>query len=75
MVLNIKIHVNSREEEFKYRRLCFSRDKCAAGRHSERMNRKESREETLQTRATYAGAAQSLREAKAETVQTKGKED
>lgn len=57
------------EEEFKYRRLCFSRDDCAAGRHSERKNRKESTEETVQTRTTYAGAAQCLREAKAEKVQ------
>lgn len=55
--------------------MCFSRDNCAAGRHSERMNRKESTEETVQTRATYTGAAQSLREAKAEKVQTEGKED
>lgn len=62
----------STEKEFIYEGLCFSRDSCAAGRHSERMDRKERTEETVQTRTTYAGAAQSLREAKAEKVQTGG---
>lgn len=76
MVSNFKIHVQSTEEEVKaYRRLFFSSDNCAAGRHSERMNRKGSTEEMVRTRTTYAGAAQSLREAKAEKVQTEGRED
>lgn len=77
VILNFKIYVTSAGEEFRYRRLCFSSDNCAAGRHSERMKRTESTEErsTVRTRTTYAGAAQSLREAKVEKVQTEGKED
>lgn len=62
----------STEKEFIYEGLCFSRDSCAAGRHSERMDRKERTEETVQTRTTYAGAAQSLREAKAEKGTNRG---
>lgn len=59
--------------QIKLRRRCFSRENCAAGRHCERMDRKGSTEETVRTRTTYAGAAQSLHEAKAEKVQQRGK--
>lgn len=50
--------------------MCFSRENCAAGRHSARMSMKERTEETVQTRTTYAGAAQSLHEADVERKRT-----
>lgn len=73
MVFKFKIHVKKVRKKSLYMRDCASAETAVQQADTVRgWDRKERTEETVQTRTTYAGAAQSLREAKAEKGQTGG---